>query len=554
MMNLLTMFLALFVFSFLFSGIFVNSANHTAYACSCMQPLSPDEELPNYDAVFSGKVADLERTNTDDQMFSSISSLSVKFDVNTVWKGDKQETIILKTLQSSASCGFYFEENQEYIVYATQYNEGGQLEVSLCSRTNLLSNATEDLQELGPGFSMEPKDEDQSNLLPPLKQLKIVEDLHEIVCKDDQHLIFKKDVWSPACVYEDSIPKLIERGWADSHDPTHRDMMMTSSAKDNNKSTADSNIDATDLTENITTIKPNSVEFFYYPDQPKSEKPDTFKLFMLIRLPEWMGGDANDPSAFRAYSAKSLDDACIVKYWPDQGRQRIENSCQGAMYRVIDGAMTVGMIHRSVEMTALPYLDVSIDKESGLLYVEPPTFSKTENGVIGYGRQISFDDFRAGSEFLIDSFAKAYPEYPSIPMKFAGYELSEISPDSSRVDISYLDFPDNSGRISMAISKHSVGTMHTNMMTFNPELWQVGSSTSGDHNSKTIRIGGTALNPQSTTSEQFRTYEIRFKNNDDGFYYAINGKNLEFIKQEIIKNYFPDYDYDDMILVSKTAN
>ncbi|WP_316504779.1 hypothetical protein [Nitrosopumilus sp.] len=401
------------------------------------------------------------------------------------------------------------------------------------------------------------KSDKKAQYIPPLKQLKLVDDLHEVTCKDGQHLVFKKDVWSPACVYEDSIAKLIERGWADKHDPTHMDMtMMTpSSAKENNESTVDSEMDVADLTENITAIEPNSVEFFYYPEKPKSEKPDTFKLFMLIRLPEWMGGDADDPSVFRAYSAKSLDDACIVKYWSDQGRQRIENPCQGAMYRVVDGAMTTGMIHRSVEMTALPYLDLSINEESGLLYVEPPTFSKTENGVIGYGRQISFDDFRAGSEFLIESFAKAYPEYPSIPMEFAGYELSEIAPGDSRVDISYLDFPDNSGRISMAISKHSVGTMHTNMVQFNPEVWHVGSTNDvHHHNSKTIRIGGTALDPQSTASELFRTYEIRFKNNDDGFYYAINGKNLEFLKKEIIKNYFPDHDYNDMVLVSKPAN
>jgi len=391
---------------------------------------------------------------------------------------------------------------------------------------------------------------------PPLKQLNLVDDMHEIICKDNQQLIFKKNVWSPACVYEDSIQKLIERGWADTHDPTHMDMMMiSSSAKDNDKSTIDSNIDYTGLIEITTTIKPNSAELFYYPEKPHSDTHDTFKLFILIRLPEWMGGDVNDPSAFRIYSAKSLDDACIVKYWPDQGRQRIENPCQGAMYRVIDGAMTTGMIHNSVEMTALPYLDLSIDEKSGMLYVEPPTFSKTENGVIGYGRHISFDDFRAGSEFLIDSIARTYPEYPPIPKEFAGYDLSEISPHDSRVDITYLDFPDNYGRISMTISKHSVGTAYTNMMQFNPEIWKVGNviDDNGD-NLNIIKIGGIALDSDSTSSEQFRTYEIRFKNNDDGFYYAINGKNLEFLKQEIIKNYFPDYDYDDMILVSKPAN
>ena len=76
--------------------------------------------------------------------------------------------------------------------------------------------------------------------------------------------------------------------------------------------------------------------------------------------------------AFRAYSAMALDDPCIIKYWSDEiGRQRIENPCQGGMYRVIDGALTYGAIHRSTALTALPYLELSLDK-NGMMYVEPP--------------------------------------------------------------------------------------------------------------------------------------------------------------------------------------
>ncbi len=71
--------------------------------------------------------------------------------------------------------------------------------------------------------------------IPPLKQLNLIDDLHGITCKDNQQLIFKKDVWSPACVYKDSIPKLIERGWADSHDPTHIDMKMPNDDDANTK-------------------------------------------------------------------------------------------------------------------------------------------------------------------------------------------------------------------------------------------------------------------------------------------------------------------------------
>ena len=292
----------------------------------------------------------------------------------------------------------------------------------------------------------------------------------------------------------------------------------------------------------LKTMKPDSVKLFYYPNVKDSEKKDTYKLFMLIRVPEWMGGAANDASAFRAYSAKSLDDACVVKYRPGDGRQRIENPCQGAMYRMVDGAMTNGLIPRSIQMTALPHLDLSAD-ENGFLHVEPPRWTKSENGVIGYGREISFDDFYSGSKFLVDSFAKTSPDYPQIPLEFAGYDLSEISPEMYRVNIFYLDFPENSGRISMSVSKSSASTGYTNLTKSNSESWQIGDTK--------IRIGGDALDKNSNLHEKFRTYEIRFIH--DGFHYVINGKNLESMKKDIVRNYFPEYKYEDMFLVSSTV-
>lgn len=289
----------------------------------------------------------------------------------------------------------------------------------------------------------------------------------------------------------------------------------------------------------IKTMKPNSVEIFYYPNTKNSEKADPYQTFMLIRLPEWMGGNANDSSAFRAYSAKSLDDSCFVRYWPDQGRQRIENPCQGAMYRVIDGAMTSGAIYRSTAMTALPHLDLTSD-ENGFLYVMPPKWEKTENGVVGYGREMSLDEIRNGSAFLAESFAKSYPDYPPIPIEFAGHILSEISPNYGTI-VSYLDFPSKSGSISMTISKSSLGFVTTNLAQPSSEFWQIGNTV--------IKIGGSALDKNSDRHESFRSYTVEFNN---GINFRIEGKNIEFIKQEIVKNYFPEYTYEDMFLISKS--
>jgi hypothetical protein len=51
-----------------------------------------------------------------------------------------------------------------------------------------------------------------SYLLPPKFQFYLIDDPHEIICKEGLELIFKIDN-SPACVSFSSKAKLIERGW-----------------------------------------------------------------------------------------------------------------------------------------------------------------------------------------------------------------------------------------------------------------------------------------------------------------------------------------------------
>jgi len=276
----------------------------------------------------------------------------------------------------------------------------------------------------------------------------------------------------------------------------------------------------------ITTMKPNSMEWFYYPDtpilesdSPVSRKADTYKLFMLIRLPEWMGGDANDVSAFRAYSAKSLDDACIVKYWPDNYRQTIENPCQGGMYRVADGAMTIGAIHMAVPMTVLPHLDLSID-ENGFLYVEPPSFTKDGNGVIGYGREITHEDLLQGSQFYIDSFEKEFPEYPEIPLRFAGMTLAEIKSSDYGFIVLYSEFKPLSQSIEIHIEKCDCKSLR------------------GNHSYEKLEtIDGVVFAVYDTRStwpdvnEKYNKHHIRFVK--DGFEYEVIGKDFELLTNSI---------------------
>jgi hypothetical protein len=78
---------------------------------------------------------------------SSIDPVLVTFDVSQVWKGPEFTSLAVSTAQSSASCGYTFEFGRDYLVYA--YGAEENLEVGLCSRTQLLADAEADLAELG---------------------------------------------------------------------------------------------------------------------------------------------------------------------------------------------------------------------------------------------------------------------------------------------------------------------------------------------------------------------------------------------------------------------
>ena len=118
------------------------------YACSCVVPGTPSEELANSALVFAGSAVAVR----EDQPFLGINRLpangltTVEFKVDTVWKGNIMETMTLQTARYGASCGFTFVEGEEYIVYS---HDGKT--VSLCSRTRSLRDAQEDLAALGEG-------------------------------------------------------------------------------------------------------------------------------------------------------------------------------------------------------------------------------------------------------------------------------------------------------------------------------------------------------------------------------------------------------------------
>lgn len=129
------------VLSFLLTILSLPFFSSTGYACSCLPPGTPQEELAKMDAVFTGKVLDVnEKYN---------STTQVKLSVSSTWKGVNTKEVVIYTAMDSAACGVNFEQDKEYLVYA--HLEDGEYTTYLCSRTAELAHAHSDLKELGKG-------------------------------------------------------------------------------------------------------------------------------------------------------------------------------------------------------------------------------------------------------------------------------------------------------------------------------------------------------------------------------------------------------------------
>ncbi len=123
----------LFLWLFLFGTLFASLWN--TYACSCVMPADPLTSLESSDAVFSWKVT---RVSEGEQQNT------ILFDISKSWKGTDADTLQIQTNNNSAACGYNFEKDAEYIVYAYK-NQDDTLNVSLCSRTAELARAEEDV-------------------------------------------------------------------------------------------------------------------------------------------------------------------------------------------------------------------------------------------------------------------------------------------------------------------------------------------------------------------------------------------------------------------------
>lgn len=140
---------------------------------------------------------------------------------------------------------------------------------------------------------------------------------------------------------------------------------------------------------NFKTFPTNHAEVITYPktgDRVLDE--EAFRKWQFIRLPPEMGGDAEDVSAFRAYSMVCLHLWCLWKYWPQDTRKRGECPCHGSMYDPMTGEAFAGPASlQAPPSNVLPQLTFEADAD-GAMWISPPTWGVNQNGVVGFGRYI----------------------------------------------------------------------------------------------------------------------------------------------------------------------
>ena len=138
---------------------------------------------------------------------------------------------------------------------------------------------------------------------------------------------------------------------------------------------------------NVNTFPLNHAEVITYPktgDRVLDE--EAFRKWQFIRLPDELGGNKKDVTAFRAYSMVCLHLWCLWKYWPEENRKRGECPCHGTMYDPLTGTAFAGPASlQAPPSNTLPNLDFETDAD-GFMYISPVTWGVNDNGVVGYGR------------------------------------------------------------------------------------------------------------------------------------------------------------------------
>ncbi|HEX5457489.1 MAG TPA: hypothetical protein VFX64_03785 [Candidatus Nitrosotalea sp.] len=284
----------------------------------------------------------------------------------------------------------------------------------------------------------------------------------------------------------------------------------------------------------ISDMKPNSAGWFMYPSSFQYGDPaNTYQTFLLIRLPKTLGGDKNDTSSFRAYSALDPTSHCLMKYWPQDGRQRIEDPCISQPYRAIDGVSYdpgFTMI-RAPTTGALPKLDLDVDSQ-GYLIVKPPTWSQDNNGIVGIGRNISKDQILQSSQILLN-YCKNQINWPELPISLqTGDVLIDVACNSDHFNAVYsnIEHPDKSARVDASFCNCTIQEVEPYFNSEHGQIW--------DFKGTTIYVTGTTLLAGKDKVDPLNeVYVFRFVKNGHWVSFA-DTRSFADTAKEVLRDFF----------------
>lgn len=95
------------------------------HACKCVEPGSRTEELEKFDAVFAGRVVQIEHSfDLEADSYTPQDRTTILFAVSTVFKGAVAGEMYITTPPPSGSCGLGFVEGEQYVAYGCESGFG----------------------------------------------------------------------------------------------------------------------------------------------------------------------------------------------------------------------------------------------------------------------------------------------------------------------------------------------------------------------------------------------------------------------------------------------
>jgi hypothetical protein len=136
----------------------VLSVPNSVFACTCFDLSSIGKtekqlikaERKKSQAIFAGEVTKIIVLKTASGTNSGM--VEIHFKVSQAWKGIKSQAVTIFTTNIPDICGYEFEVDEHYLIYAFTFPSNKDLHTTICTRTQKMSTAVADLKVLGKGI------------------------------------------------------------------------------------------------------------------------------------------------------------------------------------------------------------------------------------------------------------------------------------------------------------------------------------------------------------------------------------------------------------------